>query len=148
LDTRVRHDLFDVIATLRDRTGVTILMTTHYLDEAERLCDRLGVIDAGSMVACDSPARLLAAIGPEVLEVRVEEPEPVVDVLVAHGIDRDDILVIGATITASLRAMTGRRALQLVTESPFPVRSVTTRGPTLDDVYLRLTGDRMAGSPS
>ncbi len=57
LDTRIRHDLFDVIATLRERTGVTIIMTTHYLDEAERLCDRLAVIDAGQMVACDTPAQ-------------------------------------------------------------------------------------------
>ena len=60
LDTRIRHDLFDVIATLRDQTGVTIIMTTHYLDEAERLCDRIAVIDAGTIVACDSPANFLA----------------------------------------------------------------------------------------
>ena len=70
LDTRIRYDLFDVIATLRERTGVTIIMTTHYLDEAERLCDRLAVIDSGQMVACDTPARLLASIGPAVLELR------------------------------------------------------------------------------
>jgi hypothetical protein len=63
LDTRIRHDLFDIIARLRDLTGVTILMTTHYLDEAERLCDRLAVIDAGTVVACDSPASLLASMG-------------------------------------------------------------------------------------
>jgi ABC-2 type transport system ATP-binding protein len=69
LDTRIRHDLFDIIARLRDSTGVTIIMTTHYLDEAERLCDRLAVIDAGTVVARDSPASLLASIGDEVLEL-------------------------------------------------------------------------------
>ena len=47
LDTRIRHDLFDVMATLREQTGVTILMTTHYLDEAERLCDRIAIVDGG-----------------------------------------------------------------------------------------------------
>ncbi len=50
LDTRIRHDLFDIITRLSDLTGVTILMTTHYLDEAERLCDRLAVIDAGTVL--------------------------------------------------------------------------------------------------
>jgi ABC-2 type transport system ATP-binding protein len=59
LDTRIRHDLFDTIATLRERTRVTVLLTTHYLDEAERLCDRLAIIDGGRIVACDTPARLL-----------------------------------------------------------------------------------------
>ena len=77
LETRVRHDLFDALATLRDRTGVTILMTTHYLDEAERLCDRIAIVDAGRVVACDSPANLLAALGSEVLELRADEPEKV-----------------------------------------------------------------------
>ncbi len=75
LDTRVRHDLFDVITTLRERTGVTIILTTHYLDEAERLCDRVAVIDNGRLVACDTPAALLASMGPEVLELRVDRPD-------------------------------------------------------------------------
>ena len=74
LDTRIRHDLFDVIATLRDRTGVTVIMTTHYLDEAEQLCDRLAIIDAGAMVACDTPSRLLASIGDEVFELASATP--------------------------------------------------------------------------
>jgi energy-coupling factor transporter ATP-binding protein EcfA2 len=55
LDTRIRHDLFDTITALRERTGVTVLLTTHYLDEAERLCDRLAIIDGGRIVACDTP---------------------------------------------------------------------------------------------
>jgi ABC-2 type transport system ATP-binding protein len=78
LDTRVRHDLFDVLATLRDRTGVTVLMTTHYLDEAERLCDRIAIIDAGRLVACESPANLLAQMGAEVLDIRVDKPDAAV----------------------------------------------------------------------
>jgi len=56
---------------LRERTGVTVLLTTHYLDEAERLCDRLAIIDGGRIVACDTPARLLADLGEAILELRV-----------------------------------------------------------------------------
>jgi ABC-2 type transport system ATP-binding protein len=146
LDTRIRHDLFDIIATLRDQTGVTIIMTTHYLDEAEQLCDRLGVIEAGTMVACDSPANLLASIGDEVLELRADDTAKAEEALRANGVHPDDMVVIGGTITASLRGMPGARAIQLLDDYSVPIRSISTRPPSLDDVYLRLTGDRIATS--
>jgi len=146
LDTRIRHDLFDIIARLRDLTGVTIIMTTHYLDEAERLCDRLAVIDAGTVVACDSPAGLLASIGDEVLELRVDQTDQATKILYSNGVAPEDVLVIGATVTASLRGIPGTRLIQLLDEDSIMVRSVATRRPTLDDVYLRLTGGRMTAA--
>jgi ABC-2 type transport system ATP-binding protein len=143
LDTRIRHDLFDIIATLREKTGVTIIMTTHYLDEAERLCDRLGVVDDGRLVACDSPANLLALVGGEVLELRLDDADAGVDLLRRHGLDPEDLLVIGGTLTVSLRGRPGGTVLDLLADSSVPVRSVTSRAPSLDDVYLHLTGGRM-----
>jgi ABC-2 type transport system ATP-binding protein len=143
LDTRIRHDLFDIIATLREKTGVTIIMTTHYLDEAERLCDRLGVIDSGRLVACDSAANLLAMVGDEVLELRVDDADASSDVLRHDGVDPDDLLVIGGTLTVSLRGRSSGAVLDLLAHRSIPVRSVTTRPPSLDDVYLHLTGGRM-----
>jgi ABC-2 type transport system ATP-binding protein len=143
LDTRVRHDLFDALATLRERTGVTILMTTHYLDEAERLCDRIAIIDEGRIVACDTPATLLATLGPEVLELRVEHPEHAEHLLVDAGIARADILVIGTTVTVVLHEHSGEGLVQALRERSLVLRSVTTRRPTFDDVYLRLTGGRI-----
>jgi ABC-2 type transport system ATP-binding protein len=140
LDTRVRHDLFDVIGTLRDRTGVTIIMTTHYLEEAERLCDRLAVIDAGTIVACETPANLLAMVGPDVVELRVDEPDPAVRVLARAGLAGDDIVVIGTTVTASLRGVNPSHLQELLARQGITLRSFTTRPATLDDVYLRLTG--------
>jgi ABC-2 type transport system ATP-binding protein len=146
LDTRVRHDLFDAIATIRRRTGVTIIMTTHYLDEAERLCDRLAIIDTGRIVACDTPRALLASIGDEVLDLRVSDPSAAVGLLRTHGIDERDIAVTGSTVTASLRGISAHRLTERITEHDITVHAATTRRPTLDDVYLRLTGARIAGS--
>ncbi|HET7522530.1 MAG TPA: ABC transporter ATP-binding protein [Acidimicrobiales bacterium] len=143
LDTRIRHDLFDVIATLRGKTGVTIIMTTHYLDEAERLCDRLAIIDSGLIVACDTPANLLSIIGDEVAEVRVDDAERTAEVLRQTGIDTADVVVIGATVTASLRSLNAARVLQVLDDHNIPVHSTTVRRTTLDDVYLRLTGGRI-----
>jgi ABC-2 type transport system ATP-binding protein len=143
LDTRVRHDLFDVLATLRERTGVTVLMTTHYLDEAERLCDRIAIVDAGRIVACDTPANLLGALGDEVLEVRVDDTPAALAVLAAAGLPEDDLLGIGSTITVPLRLQQTSRVLDPLRVAEIRVRSITTRHPSLDDVYLRLTGDRI-----
>ena len=72
LDPRIRYELMDVIAGLRARFGATVLLTTHYLDEAERLCDRVGIMHAGRIVALDRPITLLAALGDQVLELRVD----------------------------------------------------------------------------
>ncbi len=140
LDTRVRHDLFDVLATLRERTGVTILMTTHYLDEAERLCDRIAIVDGGRIVDCDSPANLLGALGDEVLELRVDESAQAEATLVGAGIASTDLLVIGTTVTVLLREHPAEGIIGRLRERGLVLRSVTTRRPTFDDVYLRLTG--------
>ena len=148
LDTRIRHDLFDVIATLRERTGVTIIMTTHYLDEAEQLCDRLAIIESGRIVALDTPANLLASLGSEILEIRVDDTDAAVSALRDAGVDAGDIVAIGSTVTASLRSMTGARAQSALRDRDVIVRQATTRRPTLDDVYLRLTGDRINSSES
>ncbi|HWD53533.1 MAG TPA: ABC transporter ATP-binding protein [Acidimicrobiales bacterium] len=143
LDTRVRHDLFDALASLRERTGVTVLMTTHYLDEAERLCDRIAIVDGGRIVACDAPANLLAALGSEVLELRVDEPVQVEQLLVNAGVPPADLFVIGTTVTIVLRQQAGDALLERVRDRALVLRSVTTRRPTFDDVYLRLTGGRL-----
>jgi ABC-2 type transport system ATP-binding protein len=140
LDTRVRHDLFDVLATLREQTGVTILMTTHYLDEAERLCDRIAIVDGGEVVACDSPSNYLAALGDEVLEIRPNSTDGAVHSLRRAGVAQSDLVVVGATVTVLLRGRRSDELLQLLRDEGHELRSVTTRRPTFDDAYLRLTG--------
>src|SRR5207253_1778563 len=72
LDPRIRAELLDVIAGLRNRRELTVLLTTHYLDEAERLCDRVAIIHAGRIVALDTPRALLAGFGQALVELRVD----------------------------------------------------------------------------
>ena len=72
LDPRIRHELLDAIAGIRARLEMTILVTTHYLDEAERLCDRVAIINSGEIVAIGAPSALLAGLGREIVEMRVE----------------------------------------------------------------------------
>src|SRR4051812_29093664 len=76
LDPRIRHELLDVIAQLRERSEMTVLVTTHYLDEAQRLCDRVAIIHRGEIVALDTPQALLEGLGAEILEMRIDGDGP------------------------------------------------------------------------
>ena len=144
LDPRIRHELLDVIAALRERNDMTILLTTHYLDEAERLCDRVAIMHLGRIVALDTPSALLAALGREIVEVRANgDATRVLSSLRSHGIAGDDAFAVGATLTVPLRNGDARRAVAVIHELGV-ASAISTRQPTLDDVYLRLTGDRLA----
>ena len=145
LDPRIRHELLDVIAGLRARAELTVLVTTHYLEEAQRLCDRVGVIHEGSLVALDSPRALLAGLGREILEFRVEHsPERALAGLREGGIAGDDAFAIGARVTVPLHDHAATEALAVLESGRLRPSEIATRPPSLDDVYLRLTGGSLS----
>jgi ABC-2 type transport system ATP-binding protein len=145
LDPRIRFELLDVIAGLRAHSDTTVLLTTHYLDEAERLCDRVAIMHAGRIVALDTPAALLATLGAEILEVRVDGDGAIaLRSLQANGVAGRDSFAIGNTLTVPLHQVSAGQAMSLVEGLGLTTRSLATRTPTLDDVYLQLTGDRLA----
>jgi ABC-2 type transport system ATP-binding protein len=145
LDPRIRYELLDLIGRLRDREEMTILLTTHYLDEAERLCDRIAIMHAGQIVALDTPERLRAGLGDQLLEVRVaDHPDRALVSLQSLGIAGADAFSVGTTLTVPLRDLEPRDALDAITDAGIATTAISTRAPTLDDVYLRLTGTRLA----
>jgi len=144
LDPRIRHELLDVIGRLRGTTDLTILLTTHYLDEAERLCDRVAVMHDGRIVALDRPQLLRRELGSELVELQVPDDLPaVLAVLRANGIAAEDAFAVGSTLTVPLRDLSAREAVAAISDLGVAT-AISTREPTLDDVYLRLTGDRLA----
>jgi ABC-2 type transport system ATP-binding protein len=147
LDPRIRHELLDAIAGLRTDSDMTTLLTTHYLEEAERLCDRVAIIHQGQIVAMDTPKALLRHFGNEIVELRVERDGPAaLAALRARGIADDHAFVIGATLTMPLHDRSLGDAIAQVHDTGVTVTAVSSRTPTLDDVYLRLTGDRIAAA--
>jgi ABC-2 type transport system ATP-binding protein len=144
LDPRIRHELLDVIVGLRSREDMTILVTTHYLDEAQRLCDRVAIIHRGEIVALDSPQALLAGLGHEILEFRVDgSAEAAVRTLREREVARDDAFAVGARVTVPLHEHVATEALAVIDSERLRVSEIVTRVPTLDDVYLELTGARI-----
>ncbi|MBV8220370.1 MAG: ATP-binding cassette domain-containing protein, partial [Solirubrobacterales bacterium] len=144
LAPRIRHELLDVIVGLRDREEMTIVVTTHYLDEAQRLCGRVAIIHQGEIVALDSPQALLAGLGREILEFRVDgSTGAALAALRERGIARDDAFAVGARVTVPLHEHAATDALAVIDAERLHVSEIATRVPTLDDVYLQLTGARI-----
>ena len=141
-------ELLDVIGALRSREDMTIVLTTHYLEEAERLCDRVAIVHAGRIVALDTPAALLMGLGADLLELRVDgDVTAALEVLAERGIaSSDNAYVVGSTITVPLRDASAGDAVAALGDAGVRTGAITTRTPTLDDVYLRLTGEDLVAS--
>ena len=109
LDARIRHELLDLIKSLRDRFEMTVLLSTHYLEEARRLCERVAIMHEGRIAGLDTPDRLLRALGEEILELRVDgDGVAALAALRARGIANGDAFAIGSTLTVPLHGRTRR----------------------------------------
>ncbi len=137
LDPQARHVLWDRLYRLKQQ-GVTLIITTHYMDEAEQLCDRLVVMDKGKIVAEGSPTSLIAQHTPrDVVELRfpVGVLETVEDRVVALS-DRTEILADRALVYTD----DADKTIAVIAESALEPETVLARRSTLEDVFLRLTG--------
>lgn len=136
LDPQARHNLWQRLFQLR-RSGVTLVLTTHYMDEAEQLCDRLVVMDGGRIVAQGSPRSLIAQhASREVVELRFTEHD---DDLAAQVQDLGDRVEVLAD-RILLYTPHGDAALEAVTARGLHPVATLVRRASLEDVFLRLTG--------
>ncbi|MES1209135.1 MAG: ABC transporter ATP-binding protein [Pseudomonadota bacterium] len=140
LDPQSRRALWDTIAALRSR-GKTVVLTTHYMDEAERLCDRIAIVDHGKRIALGTPAQLIDRIGgAHLVEITTNPPLPPEALADVRGVRAARALGEGLALSidephVALPALIAR----LVERRAQPTRLVS-RTATLDDVFLTLTG--------
>ncbi|HTS12164.1 MAG TPA: ATP-binding cassette domain-containing protein [Candidatus Limnocylindrales bacterium] len=143
LDPVSRTNVWEMIRNLRDNAKLTILLTTHYMDEADKLCERIAIVDHGKLVALDGPAKLKDSIpGTDTVEAEFEgAPADWLDQLktLPHAADvaqRDSVVHIasndGPATVASLMDLSRGRNVR--------VKKVTVQSTTLDDVFLYYTG--------
>ncbi len=140
LDPQSRRALWDTIAALRSR-GKTVVLTTHYMDEAERLCDRIAIVDHGKRIALGTPAQLIDRIGgAHLVEITTNPPLPPEALADVRGVRAARVQGDGLALSidephVALPALIAR----LVERGAQPTRLVS-RTATLDDVFLTLTG--------
>ncbi|MCX6354979.1 MAG: ABC transporter ATP-binding protein [Candidatus Aureabacteria bacterium] len=135
LDPQARHLIWNKLRELRAQ-NVTLILTTHYMDEAAELCDRVAVMDKGTILATGNPRELIRAhIGQEVLELNLTGIDP--NAALAE-LRRLPVKVEASGQKLYIHCEDGRQVLHLLTESGY--RHITRRPATLEDVFLTLTG--------
>jgi ABC-2 type transport system ATP-binding protein len=136
LDPQTRANVWDHLGTIRATTGLTIFMTTHYMEEAE-FCDRIAIIDHGTIVALGTPDELKAQVGGDVVVVSTGD-----DAQAAREIEAKlGVTTVQDGDTLRVEVQDGAQFVpRLVTALAVPVKTVTVRRPSLDDVFLKLTG--------
>jgi len=150
LDPVSRTHVWEMIRSLRDRSELTILLTTHYMDEADKLCDRIAIVDHGKLAALDTPTRLKDNVpGAEVVEAEFEgEPPDWIEQLrgLSHatGVSAHDDLM---HITSSDGPATVAALMDLARARKVTVKRVLVQSTTLDDVFLHYTGNALRVGP-
>jgi len=151
LDPVSRTAVWEMITKLKESAGLTILLTTHYMDEADKLCDRIAIVDHGTLVALDTPAQLKDSV-PTVDIVEAEFDHPPADWKatlekfdgVASVTEHEGIWHISTTNGPT----TVRELMDTARDRGVNVRRVSVQGTTLDDVFLYYTGRQLRDEAS
>ena len=135
LDPQSREHIWTYIEKLVQEEKVTVILTTHYMEEADRLCDRIAIIDYGKIVVLDSPENLKKVLGGDIVRLKVKDPqlETLEKLEYVKKIDQLDDKI-------SITVVEANRHLQEILACVGQVESVEVRSPTLDDVFLHYTG--------
>ena len=141
LDPQTRNHIWEYIENLNKEKGITIILTTHYMDEADRLCDRVAIIDKGKIIASETPEKLKEEVGGDVITIKSSERDKLYAQLrtlawVEHVEPHDGF------VTINLRNAEKHVAelVQLSATNGIAIESISIRKPTLEDVFLHVTG--------
>ena len=144
LDPQVRLEIHSLISELRD-SKKTILLTTHYIEEAERLCDRVAIIDEGKIIAMGSPREIQArTLGQSHIEIRTAQPMPID---VPHFQESEKHVLseerTHMTVYSTRPARTLPELVKWIDQNGIDLEDIHLKRPTLEDVFIELTGKRL-----
>jgi ABC-2 type transport system ATP-binding protein len=144
LDPQTRTHIWEYIKTLTKEEGVTIVLTTHYMEEADHLCSRIAIIDHGEIVALDAPEALKKMFGGDVITLELEDSTDIARLCVIYKNNRFAKIVSQKNNEVFIAVRDGERqipyVLNLALGAGISILSVGLHKPTLDDVFLHHTG--------
>ncbi|MBS7605589.1 MAG: ATP-binding cassette domain-containing protein [Candidatus Bathyarchaeia archaeon] len=144
LDVQTRVAIWDYIRRLKDEYDITIFMTTHYMEEADALCDRIAIIDYGKIVALDSPSNLKNTLGGDIITLAIKENIDVTEII--RSVENvKDVKYDGRVyrIKAESGEITAPLIIEALRRKGYTVTKLFLSKPTLDEVYLEYTGRSM-----
>ncbi len=147
LDPVSRVAVWEMLTNIKAHRQLTILITTHYMDEADRLCDRIAIVDHGKLVALDTPVKLKASVpGSNVIEVQFEHAPADWEQRLHNLTAVTSVQSEGAGMFRILTGDGSRTTTELVAaavQAGVPVRSLSVQNTTLDDVFVHYTGRQL-----
>ena len=144
LDIQTRRKIWEYIKKIHEEFEMTIFLSTHYMEEADQLCDRIGIIDGGKIQVIDTPQNMKSAMGNEVISLTIEKNESENDFLselkkieLIKKINEDQNKI---TLFASKGTEVIPRIFQISSDLKIKINSISLTQPTLDDVFISYTG--------
>ena len=144
LDPQARRNMWDLVETIR-KQGKTIFLTTHYMEEAEKLCDRVGIIDYGKIIVLDTPRNLIDKLGAESKVIFNVDDKDIdatkfEDIKAVSWVEKGED---GFILYTKDENVTLQELVRLADTRKFRISNLRTESPNLDDVFLTLTGREM-----
>jgi ABC-2 type transport system ATP-binding protein len=141
LDPQTRDHIWKYIKELKEAHDITVVLTTHYMDEADRLSDRIAIMDHGQIVVLDSPPNLKATLEGDVITVRANNIQTLSDLVSKWlGFKKTSIVDGALEITVPSGKVAMPRIMEIATQNNIYVESLLSREPNLEDVFLHYTG--------
>lgn len=138
LDPQTRRNIWDHIEKLNKNEKLTIILTTHYMEEADYLCDRIAIIDHGKIIALDTPDELKKVMGGDVIEI--EADAHLKDILKFDWIKHLEIINGKINMTVADGEKSIPKILETASQHAVQIKSVNLKKPTLEDVFIHYTG--------
>lgn len=138
LDPASRESMWKYVKKLVDEERITVILTTHYMEEADMLCDRIGIIDKGRIVALDTPAALKAGLGGDIIRIKTRDPAA------AGLVSRFDFVRKAEQVDGFvvLSVDNAKKALPIILQQ-IEAESAEFASPTLNDVFIQITGRKI-----
>jgi ABC-2 type transport system ATP-binding protein len=141
LDPQTRDHIWTYIEELKEAQNITIVLTTHYMEEADKLSDRVGIIDFGKIVALDTPAKLKGTLEGDVITVTTKDAEKLSTILTGRiSVQKTHVIENRLELTVREGQALLPKVIEIAAENGIHVEAVVLHQPSLQDVFLHYTG--------
>ena len=141
LDPQTRDHIWTYIRDLKKAHDITIVLTTHYMDEADRLCDRIGIMDYGKIIALDTPPKLKETLEGDVIMIKSNNLDKLASLLAEKlGLTKSQVVDGTLEVTVHQGRTVMPRIMELAIHNEIVIDSILLREPNLEDVFLHYTG--------